>query len=429
MHIAFFNRSFHPDTSATSQILGDLCEDLVAKHGCRVTVVCGVPLLRTDAEAPLPARELYRGTQIVRTGGTNLSKKRFIGRATNYVSYFLSACRAGLTLQRPDVIVALTDPPIIGLAGWLASRRHRVPLVMSYQDLFPEVAVLLEDFHSDAVNAALQSVNRFLCRKAARVVALGETMRDRLITTKGAPPERTTIIPSGADTHAIMPRPKRNAFSEAHGLADVFVVMHSGNIGLSQNLDTLIGAAALLRDVDGLRIVLQGDGVKRPDLEAKARALDLRHVTFLPYQPKERLAESFAAADVFVVSLQAGLAGYIVPSKLYGILAAGRPYVAAVEPDCEVAAITRRSDCGLLAVPGDARSLADQILAFRADPVMRQRQGANARAAALQFDRSLQSARYFELFQAVCDERRQRRTEPAGKPAAVPSMAPAKDDR
>ena len=224
MHVVFFNRSFYPDTAATGQILTDLCEDLVKVHGFQVTVISGMPLLSVEGAGhvdQVAARERYRGIDVVRARGTRLSKARFIGRATNYVTYFLSACWAGLRVRRPDVVISLTDPPIIGLAGWLTSRRHRVPLIMAYQDLFPEVAVLLEDFHSDLVNSVLQRVNELLCRKATRIVALGETMRERLVDGKGAAREKTLVIPSGADTQAVLPGPKRNSFSEAHGLASL----------------------------------------------------------------------------------------------------------------------------------------------------------------------------------------------------------------
>jgi glycosyltransferase involved in cell wall biosynthesis len=141
--------------------------------------------------------------------------------------------------------------------------------------------------------------------------------------------------------------------------------------------------------------------VKKRDLQERAAAQGLTNVTFLPFQPKERLGESFAAADVFIVSLQRGLAGYIVPSKLYGILAAGRPYVAAVEETCEVAALTRSRQCGLVAEPGNAKDLADKILAFRADRAMTDRFGANARAAGLVFDRAVQVRNYAELFRGL----------------------------
>jgi glycosyltransferase involved in cell wall biosynthesis len=257
----------------------------------------------------------------------------------------------------------------------------------------------------------LQRVNEFLVRRAAANVALGETMRQRLIENKGAPPERTVIIADWADTSAITPAPKRNAFSEAHGLADRFVVMHSGNLGLSQSLETVVDAAALLGDLADLEVVFVGEGVKKPDLQAQVDRLGLTNVRFLPFTPKEGLRESFATADVFIVSLQRGLAGYIVPSKLYGILAAGRPYVAAVEADCEVASLTMRHGCGRLAEPGDPASMAGAIRACYRDRDETARQGERARAAGLLFDRRRQIEKYFELFSAV--------TAPAGADAAL----------
>ena len=406
MHIAFFNRSYYPDQTATGQLLTDLCEDLVRDHGCRVSVVAGMPLLPAGAVAPsrrrgILSREEHNGVQIYRASGTRFPKTRFVGRATNYVTYFLSACYAGVRLDRPDVVVALTDPPIIGLSAWLAGKRFGAPLVMAFKDLFPEVTVLLPDFHSPRVNAMLQAVNKFLVKRAASNVALGETMRQRLIENKGAPPERTTIIADWADTSAVAPGPKRNPFSEQHGLAGKFVVMHSGNIGLSQSLETVVDAAALLTDLPDLQVVFVGEGVKKAELQEKTRALNLTNVTFLPFTPKERLGESFASADVFVVSLQRGLAGYIVPSKLYGILAAGRPYVAAVEDRCEVASITERHQCGLVAAPGDAQSLAGRIREFYGDRALTTRFGANARTVGLSFDRRRQVSKYMELFRTV----------------------------
>lgn len=409
MHIVFLNRSYYPDTAATGQLLTDLCEGLVRDHGCRVSVIAGMPLLPAHDQLVsvrgLVGREQHNGVEIFRARGSRFDKRRFTGRAVNYVSYFLTACYAGVKVDRPDVVVALTDPPIIGLAGWLAARRARAPLVMAYQDLFPEVTVLLKDFHSDTINGALQSINRFLCRKADRIVALGETMRQRLIENKGAPSDRTIIIPSWADTRAIVPGPKRNAFAEAHHLADKFVVMHSGNIGLSQSLETVVDAAAMLTHVPDVQVVFVGEGVKKPELQERTRALGLSNVTFLPFQPKERLSESFASADVFVVSLQEGLAGYIVPSKLYGILAAGRPYVAAVEPSCEVASITQAHQCGLVAEPSNARALADAVMTFYHDRQLTQRFGENARRASIRFDRSAQVGKYADLFRELLADR------------------------
>ncbi len=404
LHVAFFNRSFYPESAATGQLLTELCEDLVQKHGCRVSVVAGIPL--SSVEKPgerrrtgwIIERESFRGIEILRARGTRFPKRRFVGRFINYVTYFASACWAGLRLQRPHVVVALTDPPIIGLAAYLAGLRFRAPLVISFRDIFPEVARLLEDFRSRRVEQILEGVNRFLIRRASKIVALGQTMCQKLIEEKGADPRKTLVIPDWADCSQIIPQPKRNPFSLAHGLADRFVVMHAGNLGLSQSLETLVEAAAHLKEWSEIAVVFVGEGVRKPALEAQVRDLRLSNVRFLPYQPQEALSDAFGSADLFVISLKEGLAGYIVPSKLYGILAAGRPYVACVEESCEVSLIAQQCECGLTARPGDAQDLAEKILALYRDRTLAQRLGTNARKAALHFDRPLGVQKYFDLF-------------------------------
>lgn len=409
LRVCFFNRSYWPDLGATGQLLTELAEDLARGYNCRVSVVAGRPLLGAKADRwrarpwwPV-RREDHHGVQIFRAGGTALQPRRFAARATNYVSYFLSACLAGVMVPPPQVVVALTDPPIIGLAALLTARRSGAKFVFLCQDVFPQVAHLLMDFQNETLNRVLDRVNRLLIRQADRVVVLGETMRARLIAEKGADPHKLAVIHNWADCSAIAPKLKRNAFSWAHGLADTFVVMHSGNIGLSQGLETVVEAAAQLQEYPDIRVVFVGEGVKKPSLEHRVQAMGLQNVRFLPYQLKEGLRDSFASANVFIVSLNRGLAGYIVPSKLYGILAAGRPYVAAVEESCEVATITRRYDAGLLAAPGDAKELADKILTLYHDRDLAQRLGANARQAALAFDRPLQVHAYYSLFRQLAD--------------------------
>ncbi len=404
MRVCFFNRSYYPDLGGTGQLLTELAEELARDYGCKVSVVAGPSLLggkeeRGRAGAWVPGRKESRnGVEIFRAGGTIFRPHRFAGRAANYVTFFLAACVSGLRVPRPDVVVSLTDPPIIGLAARLTARRFGARFVFLCQDIFPEVACLLEDFQSRTVNWVLDRINRFLIRKADRVVALGETMRERLIAGKGADPRKVAVIHNWADCSTIAPGPKRNSFSLSHGLADAFVVMHSGNVGLSQSLDTLLEAADRLRHCRDLVVAVVGDGTRRELLEARARSQGLHNVRFMPYQPKGVLRESFASADVFVVALKRGLAGYIVPSKLYGILAAGRPYVAAVEEVCEVATITEKFDCGLLARPEDPQDLAEKILTLYHDRDLALRLGANARHAALQFDRPLQVRAYYALF-------------------------------
>jgi colanic acid biosynthesis glycosyl transferase WcaI len=403
--VCFFNRSYWPDQAATGQFLTELAEDLVSRYGTEVTVVAGRALNASRAEAPsgvsLVSRESHHGVDIRRAKGSRLRQGRFVARASNYVSYFAAATAASFNVGRPDIVVSLTDPPIVGLAALWTARRTGARFVFLCEDIFPEVASLLEDFHNRTVNGALDRINRYLLRHADAIVALGDRMRRRLVEEKGADPARVHVIHNWADCDAIVPGPKDNAFSRQHGLADRFVLMHSGNVGLSQNLDVLIEAADRLRSKERLTIAIVGDGSKRASLEAMVASRGLTNVRFLPYQPKALLHDSFATADAFLVALKSGIEGFIVPSKVYGILAAGRPYVAATDPSSEAAQIARESGCGLVAAPGDPTALAEAIATLYDDPAMTRDMGTRARLAARQYDRKVAVQSYHELFARV----------------------------
>jgi len=401
MRVCFFNRSYWPDQAATGQLLTELAQDLVSRHGWTVSVVAGRALhgsheVRTSAR--LVDVEEHAGVRILRANGTAFDRRRFAGRAANYLTYFASALATTARVGSQDVVVSLTDPPILGLAALLAARRAGARFVFLCEDIFPEVAVLLEDFQSAAVNRTLDRINRYLLREADAVVALGERMKRRLVEEKGAAPSRLHVIHNWADCEAITPGPKDNAFSRAHGLADRFVLMHSGNVGFSQNLDLLVEAAARLQSCERLVIAVVGDGARRQTLQDQASRRGLSNIRFFPYQPKELLHESFASADAFLVSLKPGLEGYIVPSKLYGILASGRPFVAAVDPSCEAAMIAREHQCGIVAPPGDVDALVAAIAALHDNPAATRAMGVNARRASLRYDRRLAVQAYHDLF-------------------------------
>jgi glycosyltransferase involved in cell wall biosynthesis len=398
IRVCYFNRSYWPDTGATGQLLTELAEDLVALHALEVTVVTGYPL---NADRSLPSEETRNGVRIIRARGTTFHPRRFVNRALNYVTYFLSALWAAVRLPRQDVTIALTDPPIIGLAALAARPRHG--MVFFCQDIFPEVAGLLADFQSPLVNAMLDRVNRFLIRRAARIVALGDTMASRLIHGKGADPHKITVIHNWADTAAIVPSPKQNAFASANGLDEKFVVLHAGNIGLGQNLDVVIEAAGHLRSRTDILLLFIGDGSRRAELEQIVAARGLGNVRFLPFQPRDQLRWTYASSDVCLVSLKPGLAGYIVPSKLYPILAAGRPYIAAVEAVSEVAALTERHRCGVLVTPGDSAQMAAEIVRLADQRAERESMGARARIAAELFGRERQVAAHAQVIEEVAD--------------------------
>lgn len=405
-HIVFYNRSYYPDFGATGQLLTELCEDLVSRFGYQVTVVAGMPLAAEEQVQPMRwyapvRRETRNGVRILRAWGTALPNRTLTGRIANYISYFSSSILASFRTGGADVIVSLTDPPIIALPAMATASLRRAKFVFLCQDVFPEVVRLLEGFQNRKLEAVLQFISRTTVRRADRIITLGDTMTRRLVTGKDANPAKISVIHNWSDATAIVPGPKDNPFTREHGLVDKFVVMHSGNVGMSQDVDALLDVAERVRDLPDVVVAIVGEGSRKQHLQEEAVRRNLTNVRFFPYQPKSGLIDSFAAADMFIVSLKRGLAGYIVPSKLYGILVAGRPFVAAIESDSEAAQIARDHDCGIVVEPGDRDGIAAAIRQLHKDPARRQELAAHSRAAGLIYDRARAVEAYRDVFESV----------------------------
>jgi len=223
------------------------------------------------------------------------------------------------------------------------------------------IATLGAWLRNPAVIGVLRGLVGAYLRRADRIVAIGETMRDRL-EAKGAPPDRLRVIPNWVDTRAITPQPRDNDWAARHDLVGRFVVMHSGNVGHAQDLDSLVRAATFLRDRDDIRIVIAGFGARHGEMVALAERLEVTgSVRFLPYQKRERLPLSLSSADVHVVGLAKGLAGYVVPSRLYGILSAGRPVIVGADEASETARLVSEIGCGVVIPPSRPDLLARAI--------------------------------------------------------------------
>jgi len=267
------------------------------------------------------------------------------------------------------------------------------------KDLFPDVAVVLGRLRNPLAVRALRAQTRHLLSAAERVVSIGSDMSERL-GSLGVGVDKLALIHDWADGSRIRPLTGPSALRREHGWGDRFVVMHSGNVGLSQDLDTMLAAAELLRAQEDVLFVVIGEGAARAGLVREAGRRGLDNVQFLPYQPKDRLSESLGAADLHVVGLHRGLRGFIVPSKVYGIMAAGRPFIAAAEEGSEPARIVREHRCGVRVEPGDPGALAKAILWARESDLAAM--GDRARQAFEQrFDRPLASAAYLRLLEEL----------------------------
>jgi len=283
-----------------------------------------------------------------------------VGRLTNYVTYIAVSFLGASLVRRPDVVVALTDPPPVGLVGLLVARLRKRPFVLVVKDIFPEVAIQLGVLRNPFVITALKWVQRRLFRGADRLVSIGVDMERRLVEL-GVPPERIETIHDWSDPALVQPLPRPTQFRTARGWDERFVVMHSGNVGLSQDLDTVLDAAALVADDKRFLFAIVGEGASKKHLEQRCIQEGASNVEFIPFQEKTDLSESLGSADLHLITLRSGLTGYIVPSKLYGVLAAGKPFVAAMDDWSEPARVAREFGCGRVVPPHDAKALADAI--------------------------------------------------------------------
>ena len=348
------NQYYYPGVEATAKLLTTLCEALADDYD--VTVITG----RLRDQDDLPDRERRNGVEIIRVHSTTYDRAPLKSRATNYLTYLTHALRESVGQRRPDIVLCMTDPPLVGDVALVTAKRFRVPLVVISQDVFPEIAVALHRLTNPVLVRLLSFLTSAYLRRADRVVAIGETMADHLVK-KGADPKRLRVIPNWTDVESVKPAPRRNGWATENGLDDRFVVMHSGNIGHAQNLDTLIRATTLLRDFDHLSVVLVGLGARLADYEALRDRLEVDAVRFLPYQPPEIVSQSLSSADVHFVGLGAGLAGYVVPSRLYGIMAVGRPVLVSADDESETAQLVRAVDCGIVVSPTDPVEVAKAI--------------------------------------------------------------------
>jgi colanic acid biosynthesis glycosyl transferase WcaI len=383
--VLFLNRSFWPDREATGQFLTELCDDLSIDH--EVTVVAGPSYHTEDRNTGgfrLWSRQRRGKVTIIRTWGTRFSKSNLAGRLVNLGTYYLLAAIVAYRLPRPDVIVAETDPPLLGALAAVLKRRWGCRLVYNVRDLYPDIAEVTDGVRSPFLLDLLRRGNDYAYERADLIVTLGRDMARRIVD-KGVPTEKVVVVPDWVDCGRIGPLAS-NPFRR--GFGNKFVVMYSGNIGLSQQLELVLEAAGRLRDDDRILFALIGEGARKNWLEERARAMGLKNVRFLPYQPLENLGESLSAADLHLIPLAPGVAGCLVPSKIYGILAAGRPFIAMMEDSAEVAQIARDNAVGFVVRPGDVDALVGAIREGVDAPERLRQMGLRARRLAeLRFDR------------------------------------------
>ncbi len=384
VRILVLNLYYPPDTSATAKMAQAVVAELSARQD--VTVLCGRPSYDpTERRAwRLWRTERSGRVRVTRVGSTDYSRGQMKRRVLNYLSY------AALSVPRAlfvpcDLVLAMTDPPFEGIVGALVALLKGKPYVYNIRDLYPDMAVGGSIIEAGWMARIWEALHRWALRRAVRVVVLGEDMRRRIIA-KGVENARVVVVRDGAEIpqpgtaqpeiDAEVVRAIRGGFQ--------FVLVHAGNLGFYGAWETLIAAARRLEN-DGIGLVFVGDGAQRAEIEKAAAGCN--NVRFLPFFQASKIPSVLAAGDAHIITIRRGLEGVVVPSKMYGIWAAGRPVVAVAPAESDVASLVLRMGCGVAADPDRAEDVAAKILALSAEPARARAMGEAAQAAANDYDR------------------------------------------
>jgi len=394
VRILVLNLYYPPDTSATAQMAQAVVAELSTEHD--VTVLCGRPSYDpTERRAwRLWRTEFCARAKIIRVGSTDYSRRRMKWRVVNYLSYVALSVPRSLPLSC-DLVLAMTDPPFEGIVGAFVAMLKRKPYVYNIRDLYPDMAVSGSIIQPGPMARLWEVLDRWALRRVERVVALGEDMRRRIIS-KGVEGSRVVVIRDGAEI--LQPGMARTDIDPEVVRAirgdSKFVLVHAGNLGFYGAWDTLIAAARRV-EKEGVGLVFVGDGAQREQIELASRGA--KNVRFLPFFPSNKIPSVLAAGDAHIITIRRGLEGIVVPSKMYGILAAGRPIVAVAPAESDAASLTTRIGCGITADPDRAEDLAAKVLTLSREPERAKAMGEAARAAANDYDRVTELHKFLQI--------------------------------
>jgi colanic acid biosynthesis glycosyl transferase WcaI len=361
---------FPPDSVSTAEIMGDLALDLRAR-GHDVAVFTTVPHYNRDLDAerrqpmrrvwgPLLSKSNYGGVPVYHAA-MPAKTPSVVGRIAAWVGFHaVSTVAAVLLADRPDVIIVPSPPLSIGASAWIVGVLRRARYIYNVQEIYPDIAVNLGALKHPRAIRIFEALERFVYRKSAAVTVIAPRMRTRLVD-KGVPPGKVHVIPNGVDLERLTPGQRHNDFSRRHGLDDIVAITYAGNMGPAQGLEIVIDAARLLGPGDALRFVLIGEGSLRARLTSDAAGLPQKNVMVLPYQPNALMPQIYGASDISLVPQAAATGSDAIPSKVYRIMASGRPLIAVTEADSDLAALVNAAGCGVVVAPGDARHLAELV--------------------------------------------------------------------
>lgn len=362
---------FEPDTAPTGTVMTEIVRQLAAQ-GHELDLITSLPWYRHHEVEPEWRRRLWRTERtgwgsITRVHPFPTDKTNISARAVGFAGFTgLVGLLALFRRRRPDVVFVMSPPLTLGLPGWVVARLRRAAFVFNVQDIFPDVAVEVGAITNRRLISILRWLERFVYRRADAVTVLSSDLQDNVAGKIGSA-STVRVIPNFVDVERLTIGDRATMYREEIGAGDRTVVMYAGNIGYSQPLDLVVETARRWHGArDDVLFVVNGGGSERPRLEALAAGLP--NIVFQDFQPAERLAEVLASGDIHLIVLKRGLARSSVPSKLYSILAAGRPVFASIDPGTEVSRVLAEHDCGRSVDPEDLDAFADGLAALIDDP-------------------------------------------------------------
>lgn len=419
MNILVLVHHFPPDVNSTGLLMEALFREMV-NSGDQVQVLTTFPHYEGfrvwhEHRGRLLEHSNHEGIRVTRVYSYTSGRKSMRARLLNYLTFNLAALLAGLIDRKSYDLVFCTNGSFFsGLTGFMLSRAKRARCVYNLQDLYPEVPATQGQLRSQWAISVLSWIERFMYRKSDRLTVITPGFRENLIS-KGVPSAKIAVIPNFVDTDRVRPLPKNNEFAQRHGLVRKFLITHAGNVGYVYDLHSLIEAAKLLEDEEDIAVLIVGDGVAKDSLQRKASDLKVKNVSFLPFQPKDQIPWLRASSDLQVALYRPGAARYSMPSKVYEIMASGRPVLASAEQGSDLHRLIEDIGCGICIEPADVHALRDAILWLRSDNALRRAMGAAGRTRAeVHFSKAAVFSQYKNLFTDLSMSGRRMRPRPQG---------------
>ncbi len=360
--IYFVNRFYYPDTSATAQILTDLCNNFSAR-GYQVEIITS-RLLYEGVDTLLPSNENLSGVNVTRVWTSQFGRVFLPGRLIDYLTFYITSFFTMLfKVRKNDILVAKTDPPLISVPAMIVSFLRRAHLVNWLQDMFPEVASRLnvKGLKSGPIYEFIRSLRNLSLKRAKLNVVIGEVMANLLEREINQPAKIRIIHNWVIDKEIKSIAHEENSLKKEWGLDNVFVVGYSGNLGRAHDYKTMLCVMEKLQNNSNIKFLFIGGGVGMVALKEEAYAKNLTNVIFKPYQDKNVLSESLSASDVHLITLEEQLEGLIVPSKVYGVLAVSRPIIFIGSKNGEFSKLQKIECIGEIVPVGDDVQLLNSI--------------------------------------------------------------------